>query len=253
MPNPSADEAPPRRTVPRAGPVRGIPGLLSVALVGSCLTLTAALTDGAMEHSDLAAHDPTVTDWLVHSRTPALDVAAQVVTAVGSEPAVGLLTVLAVAWLVRVKRAYSSAVLLAGSMAVAAVVSIGLKHLVGRVRPPAGDVLGPVDSGFSFPSGHTLFSTVFFGVVAGLLLTHLRGRAARVLVVVGWLGASAAVGASRLYLGYHWLTDVLASYALAVVILVAGATAARAFHRQGSRAARRTRGVDVDAIAGAGS
>lgn len=80
-------------------------------------------------------------------------------------------------------------------------------------------MLGPVDSSYAFPSGHTLNATVFFGLVAALALTRVRSRLGRVAVVLAWLGASLAVGASRLYLGYHWLTDVLAGWSIAAVVL----------------------------------
>jgi undecaprenyl-diphosphatase len=217
--------------------------------------LTGVLADGAVEHGDLAAHDPAVTNWLVHARTPVLTGAAQVVTTIGSEPAIGLLTLLALVWLVVARRDRAGAVLLATSMAAAALLTVGLKHLIGRHRPPAADVLGPLDSGYAFPSGHTLFSTVFFGVVAGLLLTRLEGRRTRLLVVAGWAGVSAAVGASRVYLGYHWLTDVLASWTLAAAILTLGATAWVIFRREQIPAPtpRQRFGVDADTVAGAGS
>lgn len=253
MSHSSAHAAPPPPTTPRIGRLRGIPGLVSVSAL--CVGVTGVLADGAMERGDLAAHDPAVTDWLVQARRPLLTGAAQVVTTIGSEPAIVILTLLTLIWLVA-RRARAGAVLLATSMGAAAVLTVGLKHVIGRQRPPAADVLGPLDSGYAFPSGHTLFSTVFFGVVAGLLLTKLDGRRARLLVVAGWVGVSAAVGASRIYLGYHWLTDVLASWTLAVMILTAGAAAWRTF-RGGRRPPHPPRrpglGVDGDTVAGAGS
>lgn len=252
----TAPVAPPRTTARTLGRLRGIPGLAAAPVVAACVALTAVLADGAGEHGDLAVHDPAVTDWLVRSRTPLLSGAAQVVTTVGSEPSIGILTFLVVAWLVITKRAWATAVLFAGSMGVAAVLTVGLKHLVGRHRPPAPDVLGPLDSGFAFPSGHTLFSTVFFGLVAGLLLARTRGRAARVLVVLGWVVASAAVGASRLYLGYHWLTDVVASWTVAVAVLAAAAAAWAVLRHHPiplPSSLRRYERLDVHPVGGAGS
>lgn len=227
MPHSTAQVAPPRPR-PQTRPLDELRGILGVALVtvfALSVTLTGLLADGAMEHGGLAAHDPAVTAWLLHARTPLVSAAAEVVTTIGSEPAMAILTVLVLAWLAVAKRAWTTAVLFAASMGAAGALSIGLKHLVGRQRPPAADVLGPLDSSFAFPSGHTLFSTVFFGLVAGLLLARTGSRAARVLVVLGWVVASAVVGATRLYLGYHWLTDVVASWALAIAVLACAAAA----------------------------
>jgi undecaprenyl-diphosphatase len=224
--------------------------------VALCAAVTGLLADGAREHGDLAAQDPAVTTWFVHERTPLLSAAAQVVTTIGSEPAVGILTLLVVVWLVVSKRAWTAALLFGASMSAAAVVIIGLKHLVGRLRPPAPDVLGPLDSSFSFPSGHTLYSTVFFGLVAGLLLTRTRDRSRQVLVVLGWVVASAVVGASRIYLGYHWLTDVVASWTLALAVLAVAAAAWSVLRRHPlpvPEGLERRFGLDAHLRVGAGS
>ena len=93
-------------------------------------------------------------------------------------------------------------------------------------------MLGAFDSGYSFPSGHTAFSTVFFGLVVGLLLRGAWSAARRWLVVSAWVVVSGAIGASRLYLGYHWLTDVLAGWTLAVGVLAATAVAVSVFGRR---------------------
>lgn len=199
-------------------------GLLGAAsaVVALGSVVTGSLADGALEHGDLATRDPGVTAWLVQSRTPALSAVAQVVTTIGSEATIGVLTALVLAWLVLARRAWTEAVVVAVTMGTGAALTLALKHLVARHRPPAAVVLGPVDSGYSFPSGHTLFSTVFFGIVAALLLARTAHRIARVAVVLGWVMASGAVGASRLYLGYHWFTDVLASWTVAVAVLTCG-------------------------------
>jgi undecaprenyl-diphosphatase len=80
-------------------------------------------------------------------------------------------------------------------------------------------VLGPVDSSFSFPSGHTLNSTVFFVTLAGLLWVGLRSYLARTALAVVAVVMSAGIGLSRVYLGYHWATDVLAGWTVAVTWL----------------------------------
>lgn len=195
-------------------------GLAAAAVAALAAVAVAGLVDGVGERGDLSAYDPTVTADAVRVRTPVLTVLAEVVTMVGSEVAVGILTAAVVLWVAVRRRDRLRALHFGATMAVSAAVTLGVKHLVARGRPPAAVVLGPVDTGYSFPSGHTLFSTVFFGLVALLVADRLAGRrGARTIAFVGWALASLAVGASRIYLGYHWFTDVVAGWVLGVLVL----------------------------------
>ena len=65
---------------------------------------------------------------------------------------------------------------------------------------------------YSFPSGHSLFSFCFYGVLAGLLTRRIASRIGRILI---WTFAAllvAAIGLSRIYLGVHYPSDVIAGY-----------------------------------------
>ncbi|MEO7423205.1 MAG: bifunctional DedA family/phosphatase PAP2 family protein [Ornithinibacter sp.] len=202
-----------------------------VSTVG--VAVAAALADGVREGNGLAAHDVSVTQWVLDHRLPALDVAARALTFAGSEVVIGGLTVALLGYLWWRCRDRAAALLVAAAMGVSGALTLGLKALVARPRPPAEAVLGSVDTSFSFPSGHTLNTAVFLGVTVLLALYRL-GLGARVraaaATVVGALVASIGVGLSRVYLGYHWLTDVLASGAIAVAIIaVAAGTAYQLF------------------------
>lgn len=98
-----------------------------------------------------------------------------------------------------------------------------LKTVTGRARPtePLVEVLLP-HAGKSFPSGHVMFYTVFFGFLFFLAWTRLPRSPLRkgILVVTGALVA--LVAPSRVYIGAHWLSDVVAGHLVSLIVLLAG-------------------------------
>ncbi|MFW6075831.1 MAG: phosphatase PAP2 family protein [Chloroflexota bacterium] len=104
----------------------------------------------------------------------------------------------------------------------ASFVSFSTKRLVRRPRPDGPDIQ-VVEADLrdsSFPSGHVLHYVVFWGFVTYLWYTRPAGRWLRCGPVATMLGLIGMVGPSRIYLGHHWLTDVLASYSLGTGILL---------------------------------
>jgi undecaprenyl-diphosphatase len=84
------------------------------------------------------------------------------------------------------------------------------KHAFERARPSWDNPLLTLTS-YSFPSGHTAGATLFYGLLAAYLVTRSRDPLARTLYVAGAVLMVALVGFSRMYLGVHYLTDVLAA------------------------------------------
>lgn len=106
----------------------------------------------------------------------------------------------------------------------AGTLAVALKHVVFRARPPFWRTIEPSDP-YSFPSGHAVLSLVFYGWLAYLCAGEsIPGRggafAAAALLI-------AAIGISRVYLGLHWPSDVLASWAIGAAILAVGVLARR--------------------------
>lgn len=100
-------------------------------------------------------------------------------------------------------------------------INVAIKTSVGRPRPISGIVeVFIAEVGFSFPSGHVMFYTVFFGFL--LFLTLVRGprTPARWVLSAAFALLILLVGPARIVLGSHWLSDVMAAYLLSLVILV---------------------------------
>ena len=117
-----------------------------------------------------------------------------------------------------VRRQRYSAIVLAVVMIGGVILNYVLKISFGRNRPvPYFDT--PLPDPFSFPSGHSLCSFCFYGIVAWLILPRVRQRPLKFAV---WILAALtviSVGLSRIYLGVHFPTDVLAGYIAAFVWL----------------------------------
>jgi undecaprenyl-diphosphatase len=180
------------------------------------------LTQDVTGHDDTVLADPHVTAWVVAHRTGWLTGALQVLTWLGSTaviiPAGLVIGLYFVIW----RRDWQPLVLLTAAIAGAVVLYDIGKALVGRPRPPAAIWIGHY-SGAAFPSGHATQSAAFYAMLAIVLGAGLSVRRRAIL----WSAAALVVlivGASRIYLAAHWLTDVLAGYALGaswVAIVVA--------------------------------
>lgn len=168
--------------------------------------------------SGLAAMDGPVHSALVDSRNPAATGALAVVSAVTAPEVLTVIgAAFALAWVLWKRELWRPTVLM-GAMALAVVVTTLIKQLVSRSRPPASDFLLGPDDALSFPSGHTVGIGVFTVVLAYLLLSRQATRTTAVLGFCAAFGFTALVGLSRLYLGYHWLTDVVASFGVALAV-----------------------------------
>jgi membrane-associated phospholipid phosphatase len=85
-----------------------------------------------------------------------------------------------------------------------------LKLIFHRPRPYFGNPILLLKT-YSFPSGHTLMATVFYGTLCALVVSRTKNWKWRALAAVGAMTLIALVGFSRIYLGAHYLTDVLAA------------------------------------------
>lgn len=200
------------------------PAQLWAAVLGLGLVLDALLVAGGawlyravVEGDGVDAVDHPVLQAAVDHRTPDLTAVAQVVSDVAGTVGMTLLALATAVALALLRRRWTPFVLVATAMLGSLALTVAGKVVVGRSRPPLADAVPPYETSASFPSGHTLNATAFAGVVVYVVLRHLAARWARVLVVVGAVVFALAVGASRVYLGHHWLTDVLVAYLLGLL------------------------------------
>lgn len=153
--------------------------------------------------------DGTLFDEIVDTRTDLLTALALVVTTIGNTVVMAALATAVGIWSWRRGRR-ADAVFVVGAMAGGVLLFRGLKILIDRPRPPAA-VQVIAENNESLPSGHATMATV---VVGSLVVLAWAGRGAlgRALMATGallWIGA---VGLTRVYLGVHWFSDVVAGW-----------------------------------------
>jgi len=85
------------------------------------------------------------------------------------------------------------------------------KMFIGRPRPPIENAL-MVENGMSFPSGHSYFAIVFYGLITYFWIKHFKDKKIKIIILILGSGLCFLIGLSRIYLGVHWTTDVFAGF-----------------------------------------
>jgi membrane-associated phospholipid phosphatase len=172
------------------------------------------MLDSVLESDGVTTIDRPVLHFLATHRQPWSTTVAQVITDIGSPLGVAVTGLLVGLVLAVLRRSWLPLLIAVLGGAGIAVINTAVKRLVSRSRPPQlTAVLG--EHGFSFPSGHTTGTTAVWLLLAWMIGHWVIGRrAGRVMVWTGALLMIAAVGLTRIYLGVHFLSDVLAGWAL---------------------------------------
>jgi undecaprenyl-diphosphatase len=173
---------------------------------------------GVLAHNGLASADPGVATFVASHRVVWLTPVMQAVTWLGSSFFIIPLGVAVGGVLRRRHHTWRPLVMMAAAFLGAAALYDIVKPAVGRSRPPAALQVGGPDKGWAFPSGHATQSISFYGMLAVVLIIY-AAPSRRWLFAIGAALITLVVGASRLYLGVHWLTDVLGGYALGLAWL----------------------------------
>jgi len=182
--------------------------LLVIVAGGVLLGVLAYLIRG---NTELVRLDDSVANWGAEHASSLSTDALEAVTHLGQPiVVVCMAAVLAIVETVRTRSRWVAPFLLV-VVAGNGILTTTIKELAERVRPalnPVAETLGP-----SFPSGHSSWSAAFFAAAA-LLLSRGRGPRERALIAGAAAGLVVVVAGSRVLLGVHWLSDVLAGVAL---------------------------------------
>ena len=192
--------------------------LLALLGVAVGLWLFAALTDEVLE-GDTHAFDESV---LLALRTPGdtdnpigpawLEYTMRDLTALGGYPLLGLIAAVAVGYLL-LARVWASALLVPFVLLGGTLLNHALKTGFDRTRPSLVAHVVEVQT-LSYPSGHAMLSAILYLTLGVMVAETQAARRARVYVMAVALALTLITGISRVYLGVHWPTDVLAGWSV---------------------------------------
>ena len=188
--------------------------LVAVGLVAFLILLVAVLTHSGFERLDLP-----VEKWFNARRSADVTgywIAMAIVFGPVALPIIVL--VVLVVWIILARHVWRPALLGAG-MLVGVATALILAPIVRHPRPPVALMLLGPDQTYSFPSGHVLGTSDFFLIVAFLLASRIQKKWFTIIAFAVAIAAIFAQVYGRLYLGYHWISDTLASVALSLIIL----------------------------------
>jgi membrane-associated phospholipid phosphatase len=203
------------------------------------LTATSAAGFFVKIAEDVTMHESNSFDratslFLHRFDTPVLDIIMRAFTLIGSFPAIAVVAVAVLIWCWRRGDLEAFTALIA-VIAADEALNFYLKHLFERPRPDLFSEIAALHT-YSFPSGHAMAAVAIYGMIA-VVIARLEPRL-RLWIFAGVVPIILLIGLSRIYLGVHWITDVLAGYAAGSTLLFAallwlnlrGATARQTDH-----------------------
>lgn len=191
----------------------------SGVLAGTGLIVFFVMLFGVLGHTGFQHFDQPVNEWFMARRQPSTTGLMIFLTIVFGPVAMPIIVFIVVAtWLILAKNAWRPLVL-AAAMSVGMVIAMTLLPVVRHPRPPVGLMLLQADTSYSFPSGHVVGAADFLLVLAYLIASRQRRLLVTLLLFAVAIAGILAQVASRIYLGYHWISDTTASIGIALVML----------------------------------
>lgn len=161
----------------------------------------------------------TKLDYLIYGNIPSIQQPLLtrifiIITSFGSTIPLIIFTAILSIFLI-IKKKYSHLILLLLSMALGLIIELGIKQLVHRLRPELQLVNANL---FSFPSGHATMALIFFTILLYSMIENIKNKKAKLTKAITTLIIILLIGFSRIYLGVHWLSDVLGGFLLGIFI-----------------------------------
>ncbi len=141
----------------------------------------------------------------------------KILTHLGSFYTLAVLALIGVILIWFVMKNKRLSVFYAGTFAIVCIANFVIKQVIRRVRPEHLMIIE--ESGFSFPSGHSMMTFAFFALLIHFVWKFVRNKPLKITLISVFSVIIALIGFSRIYLGVHYLTDVIAGFLISYVIV----------------------------------
>jgi len=162
-------------------------------------------------HQELRQFDQNISNVFFAIRSPILTEVVKIINAMGSAILLITMALIVIGYLWLVKKSFADSVMLAVAISGAALMNLVLKMVFHRTRPSLPTLA--YASGFSFPSGHAMVSFVFYGMLIFLLWNNFGPSKWKYVLTSILAVLTLGIGISRVYLGVHYPSDVIAGFA----------------------------------------
>jgi membrane-associated phospholipid phosphatase len=184
--------------------------IISIIVLLSAGTLFALIAENVVSAGAMTITDVNLAQWLHARSTPLLTQTMLVVTDLHDPLVLSPAAALIAVYLMWKKRWYAMWTVVLGIEG-GMLLNLLAKQVFHRTRPSFDNPLLTLTT-YSFPSGHVVASTVFYGVLAALLISHTCSWRRALCILLIALCMVVLVAFSRMYLGAHYLSDVLAAF-----------------------------------------
>lgn len=179
-----------------------------------CIILFLSILEDVFEYETLAL-DYSVYNIVVKGmRNPILTNVLKIITNLGSAFALITITILSLIILKNKKIGLCITI----NLALSTILNLLLKNIIQRPRPEGYRLIE--ETGFSFPSGHSMVNTAFYGLLIYLIIKNVKNQKLKYSLSLLISILILSIGFSRIYLGVHYTSDVLAGFLISIAYLI---------------------------------
>jgi len=189
--------------------------ILGLVLSAAFLFIFFHLTNEVLE-KEILAYDIALSKMVYSLRTPFLTQVMIVISFLGVAPALATTALISIFLLIKHHR--KEAVLFSLTLIIGFILNIGLKSLTHRVRPLISPLV--IERSYSFPSGHAMNAFIFYSLLAYFSHHFIQKRNVSHAIIILSSVLILLVGVSRVYLGVHYPSDVVAGYIAGFVVFM---------------------------------
>lgn len=139
---------------------------------------------------------------------------AKIITGMASPVVLGIFAFFALIFVKNKRLKYS----IISNLAIAALLNFIIKNIIQRPRPVGHRLID--ETGYSFPSGHSMVSMAFYGYLIYIINKHVDSKITRIISTVALTILIISIGLSRIYLGVHYTSDVCGGFCVAIAYLM---------------------------------